>query len=1175
MSSESGWEALDEAELELLKHEDLRRPEEERSEETLVEAPRSEAGTTPAGAEAPKAAEGASGEAPEQASPPEAESRSPYDRRYGPPAGWRRKLPPRDLAGLALSGGGIRSATFNLGLLQRLHREKLLESFDYLSTVSGGGYVGGFWSAWKSRSARSRDEVFPGDGGTSGQRPEPGEIRHLREFSNFLRPRLRLLSFETGRIVATLAGGILPSITVALAVIVLALLIWWFLHLSLTAETHGRWLAEGLVPGLVLAVLTLLVQWFFERVWRGKAEEPEARASVTYWTWAVVASVLAGLFWWLLWQVALPPRLLITPLAPEDLSMGAATALPPATAWVGAVMILVAGRSLFSMRSYPPQGRFRQGALDRALARTFLCAVTWVVVGTLWLVGQLLAFGGVDAVLAAVGVGGASGGAFVWMRRVLVAQASRQSGGRLRVRAGPRLFQALAYLTLGAVIAVMAALLVLLHDAFGFPGMGWAAGAALLVLGLSLVFNPHEVGLHGFYRDRLVRAYLGASNLDAPTRATTICSEDDVPLTCLPKKPLHLVCCAANDLFGDPLGTLHRGAESAVLSRQGFQVGDRWKPWASHQKACQKDSQKGSQLRSPTLGDAMTASAAAFNSHMGQVSMRLGQAATFLLTALGLRLGLWIENPERGEPGSKKPSGYLILQELLGWSRADARWIHLSDGAHYENLAFYELVRRHCRYILLCDCGADPDRTFDDFGNAVRRVREDFGVEIRIDISPLQPGADGKPRQHVVAGDIVYPPQEPDGPKDAGILLYVKPTLTGDEPPDVTQYARRNERFPHETTLDQFYDEAQWESYRRLGEHAAEQALASISKAARSSKGAVSLARSFLYARYYWPPLPAEEPLLRELDAEWARLERRVEKKELEPLRRELLRPEAARKSKRVSRRVREEALAAALPVVRDAVRIMEAVYLRTGFGHEPERSPSHRRYMGWLNRFGVWASAPTFRAWWPWIEPFQTRDFVTFMHKTFGKLEEESFAGTARDSKSEGKGRAGGAQRKARCKVKKLSKNDRGYARLRWETRLKKDEKLEAKKQQKTGRNRLYGFFLRPAGEKAQEINVGVVEVREENGTAGWNASDFYVAEGLWGLGIGEAFLGELVVTLEKNRNLNRARVHLDDEMPSAYKDALYTGAGFRRDPGPNHSLCFVRDLRGALVFLQSSNDG
>ncbi|HEX8131278.1 MAG TPA: hypothetical protein VF527_19420, partial [Pyrinomonadaceae bacterium] len=61
-----------------------------------------------------------------------------------------RHAPP-NLTGLALSGGGIRSATFCLGLLQGLERQNVLRVFDYLSTVSGGGYMGGWWSAWLAR----------------------------------------------------------------------------------------------------------------------------------------------------------------------------------------------------------------------------------------------------------------------------------------------------------------------------------------------------------------------------------------------------------------------------------------------------------------------------------------------------------------------------------------------------------------------------------------------------------------------------------------------------------------------------------------------------------------------------------------------------------------------------------------------------------------------------------------------------------------------------------------------------------------------------------------------------------------------------------------------------------------------------------------------------------------
>jgi hypothetical protein len=53
-------------------------------------------------------------------------------------------------------------------------------------------------------------------------------------------------------------------------------------------------------------------------------------------------------------------------------------------------------------------------------------------------------------------------------------------------------------------------------------------------------------------------------------------------------------------------------------------------------------------------------------------------------------------------------------------------------------------------------------------------------------------------------------------------LLYIKPTLTGREPVDLLEYHRSHPAFPHEPTIDQFFDEAQWESYRRLGQHVAE-----------------------------------------------------------------------------------------------------------------------------------------------------------------------------------------------------------------------------------------------------------------------------------------------------------------------------------------------------------------
>ena len=58
---------------------------------------------------------------------------------------------------------------------------------------------------------------------------------------------------------------------------------------------------------------------------------------------------------------------------------------------------------------------------------------------------------------------------------------------------------------------------------------------------------------------------------------------------------------------------------------------------------------------------------------------------------------------------------------------------------------------------------------------------------------------------------------------EPGMLIYIKASLNGNEPPDVKQYAALDPRFPHQATSDQFFDESQFESYRRLGLHVVEE----------------------------------------------------------------------------------------------------------------------------------------------------------------------------------------------------------------------------------------------------------------------------------------------------------------------------------------------------------------
>jgi hypothetical protein len=122
------------------------------------------------------------------------------------------KLPkPKDsLVGLAFSGGGIRSATFNLGILQALAENHLLHKFDYLSTVSGGGYIGSWLAAFTRRFTTATGKRFADveqaltpTNYERGERKEATFLHWLRMYSNYLTPQKGLVSGDTWAMVGT------------------------------------------------------------------------------------------------------------------------------------------------------------------------------------------------------------------------------------------------------------------------------------------------------------------------------------------------------------------------------------------------------------------------------------------------------------------------------------------------------------------------------------------------------------------------------------------------------------------------------------------------------------------------------------------------------------------------------------------------------------------------------------------------------------------------------------------------------------------------------------------------------------------------------------------------------------------------------------------------------------
>ena len=193
-----------------------------------------------------------------------------------------------------------------------------------------------------------------------------------------------------------------------------------------------------------------------------------------------------------------------------------------------------------------------------------------------------------------------------------------------------------------------------------------------------------------------------------------------------------------------------------------------------------------------------------------------------LLTLLNVRLGYWIRQPSHGK-GSLIPGFHCLVREMLGIGMMEkSSWINLSDGGHLENMGVYELLRRRCKFIISVDGEADRNSTFHGHLTLVRHAQIDFGIRIEPDLIALRPVTLSQfSASHSLMSRVHYPPMG-DDPGGVGLILYLKLSMTGDEIELVKRYRSANPDFPHQTTLDQFFDEEQFEAYRQLGVHVAE-----------------------------------------------------------------------------------------------------------------------------------------------------------------------------------------------------------------------------------------------------------------------------------------------------------------------------------------------------------------
>lgn len=874
--------------------------------------------------------------------------------------GKRRELAGLDeceaMAGLALSGGGIRSATFSLGILQALSHRQLIPHLDYLSTVSGGSYIGSFFGALyvepalrgvaepdldKNHDARRKFSERP------LQSPRGRKaVARLREFGRYLTPggfsdtMYGMSLIARNWVALQLVLGLIPLLFFLSLAIVQAPELWLGLYSEIDPRVRSTliWAGEFRVSWALLVLIAL-------------SGLTSAGLAIGFWysrREVVATSILQRVVTSGLFIAAVALSALLVSMLKSRLGGAIGKCVELATEQAGSgrgggvgapcpelfetmlaefPMVALTAALLISMIAYfyfasiaraadvdPGEEEERvRSRMTRALATSNLCFALLVALLAIDLLGISVA----ESMLQYSD----------HLARVTRRLDQQEVYAALRV--------ALRYFWPFVVVVAPAVLTVWAHSALRHGnGKGWLSrpagqgmlgvsilflwlviwsatartiepsvlpwvwlGVALALLIVSFCYGFLNLSsLVSLYALRLKRAYVGASNpadadqgFDIDRRGDHIaiadyygdCEGDSLNLL----RPVHLINCTIAQT--EPDGR----SQVVAYDRKG-------KPLHVSPAGIvhQSDGPGRSQCRSFAETETLPLSA------WTAISGAAASTAIGSLTSLGLsilammanvRLGYWWKASNGGggiASASDTVLGYLTT-ELQGRFATDEtrkrRW-YLSDGGHFENTGAYALLQRRLDFIVVCDNGADPDYRLDDMVRLIDRARTDLNAEIeffegpeldrvlggdtrlrsafgtyRELARPATPGGSeatpyaalARIRYDIDRADPVGPDDtagEPRAPAThhapaTGMLLLIKPRLNFTEPPELLAYQRREKGrdFPQQTTLDQVFDEEQWEAYRRFGEVVGERLFA--------ASGAAWSPAAALQGAHAWP----------------------------------------------------------------------------------------------------------------------------------------------------------------------------------------------------------------------------------------------------------------------------------------------------------------------------------
>ncbi len=735
-----------------------------------------------------------------------------------------------DTVGLALSGGGVRSAAFCMGALQAIEVAGALEHIDYLSTVSGGGYIGSsLTAALNTHKTPGKDKDLPPIFASPISGSETPSVQHIRDYSNYLIPKGKFDILQSAGIyLRGLAANLLlvfPWLLFAAAVTI------WINPMRgdlLRANVFGIPIPNLLKTDyfvvtlyLALFLLFLLVLWALLRSARARVDEPEVPSFLTWLFGRYLVIVLLVAFF------EFQPFVIESLFRFSDAQADAAACAAKLAVAVGSCPEVAAkatmsrvgfGAALVGLMQYLAvvlapiaaivgilinklgflikQAAETPGFQARAISLLSKLAIyvsALAVPLLLWVVYLQFCYWGID--ISTPSTYPDPPPPPIYAAPIWIELSAKWVHARIALGEYIPLYTSL-YLVVWFVLAIASAFL-----------------------------SANGNSLHRLYRDRLSKAFLFEPKDELERGDERIKTLDHVLLSKLSPEagPYHLINTALNIQASKIANRRGRNADFFMFSRNytGSETTGYVSTAELEAKAPEVD-----------LATAMAVSGAAASANMGSATIK---PWTLTLAMLNVRLGFWLRNPRyvKVRFWPRRALHYLFnpyfLYEVFGLLNEKRWYVYLTDGGHVENLGIYELLRRRCQLIIAVDAEADPKMNFNSLVKLERYARIDLGVRIELPwheirlvsldtnrvIAEKGDASTEISREgpHCAIGKIHYPGGE-------GHLLYVKASLSGDESDYVIDYKRRNEKYPHETTGDQFFSEEQFEVYRNLGFHA-------------------------------------------------------------------------------------------------------------------------------------------------------------------------------------------------------------------------------------------------------------------------------------------------------------------------------------------------------------------